>query len=708
MIPLPRRAAAALAAGLALVLAAPAVARAQDGAAAPALRRFALVAGVNDGGPGRPRLHYAVSDATRVAHVLQQVGGVAPGDTLLLADPGEAALRGALGDLAAQVQRARGAGRIEVVFYYSGHSDEEGLLVRGARVPYADLRRWLEALSADVRIAILDSCSSGAFTRGKGGQRAAPFLVDTSTRVTGQVILTSAAADEAAQESDRIGASFFTHYLVTGLRGAADASGDGKVTLSEVYQFAFHETLARTERTRSGPQHAEWDIALVGAGDVVLTDLHGGGATLVLPEALAGRLFVRDAGERLVAELRKVAGQPVELALDPGEYRVTREQGGKLVEAKVAVPAATRTPLLAALFTPVPRELTALRGDEPADLASAPLDLAIFPPMSLNGDRAVVNRVQLGLIASRTTRLRGVGIAPVLWADEDVRGLQLAYVGNSARGDVAGVQLSLIANVSGSLSGFQSTIGLNVVRGDVWGVQGSTFGNWAGGQVTGLQSSTIMNYAGAITGLQLAVASVAGELTGAQIGLVNVGGDVHGAQVGLVNVARRAHGAQVGLVNVADELEGAPVGLLSLVANGEQRLLALVDADGMMRTELLLGSRTFHTLWTGAFQQTGGSVRVWTGFGLGAHLAVRERLFADVDVIGQTVPGDGSDLLGTIRALAGWQATEHLAVVAGPTLNVFLSDGLDAGVGGALSRELDVAQGNVGRVWLGFVVGTRL
>jgi hypothetical protein len=179
-------------------------------------------------------------------------------------------------------------------------------------------------------------------------------------------------------------------------------------------------------------------------------------------------------------------------------------------------------------------------------------------------------------------------------------------------------------------------------------------------------------------------------------------------QPGLIaSRARRLDGGAVAGVQLSP-VKGAPVGLLSLVANGEQRLLALVDADGMMRTELLLGSRTFHTLWTGAFHQTGGSVRVWTGFGLGAHLAISERVFADVDVIGQTVPGDGADLLGTVRALAGWQATEHLALVAGPTLNVFLSDGLDAGVGGALARELDVAQGNVGRVWLGFVVGTRL
>jgi uncharacterized caspase-like protein len=59
----------------------------------------------------------------------------------------------------------------------------------------------------------------------------------------GYAFLTSSSPDEVAQESDHIGASFFTHYLVSGLRGAADVTGEGKVTLNEAYQFAFNETL---------------------------------------------------------------------------------------------------------------------------------------------------------------------------------------------------------------------------------------------------------------------------------------------------------------------------------------------------------------------------------------------------------------------------------------------------------------------------------
>jgi len=62
-------------------------------------------------------------------------------------------------------------------------------------------------------------------------------------------VLTSSAADELALESREIRGSFFTHHLVSGLRGTADASGDGRITLSEAYQYAFDHTLTATAST---------------------------------------------------------------------------------------------------------------------------------------------------------------------------------------------------------------------------------------------------------------------------------------------------------------------------------------------------------------------------------------------------------------------------------------------------------------------------
>jgi hypothetical protein len=236
--------------------------------------------------------------------------------------------------------------RRELLVYYSGHSDEEGLLLGDERVSYAELRARIKALPADLRVAILDSCASGAFTRVKGGVRRPPFLVDASADMRGHAFLTSSAANEVAQESDRIAASFFTYYLVSGLRGAADVNQDHRVTLQEAYQFASQETLARTERTKGGPQHAAYEFELSGTGDMVVTDMRTTQASLVLAPDVAGRLTVREAGGGLVAELRKPAGKAIELGVEAGSYVVALDAGGGTVfEANATLASGERADL---------------------------------------------------------------------------------------------------------------------------------------------------------------------------------------------------------------------------------------------------------------------------------------------------------------------------------------------------------------------------
>ena len=298
------------------------------------LQRYALVLGANFGGADRPRLRYAVTDAERFARVLVDLGGVLPGNDIVLREPKLRDLTDALDALTRRLTEARRAhdaagGRTEILLYYSGHADEKGLLLGDDRYSYRTLRDRLDQIPADVRIAVLDACASGAFTRLKGGRARPPFLVDASADMRGHAFLTSSAANEAAQESDRIRASYFTHFLVSGFRGAADASGDGRVTLSEAYQFAFHETLGRTLDTKGGAQHPSYDINLSGTGDVVMTDVRQTTATLVLPEELEGRVFIRTPAQELVVELYKPPGRKVELGLEPGTYdvRVERAKG---------------------------------------------------------------------------------------------------------------------------------------------------------------------------------------------------------------------------------------------------------------------------------------------------------------------------------------------------------------------------------------------
>ena len=364
---------------------------ASPGVALPAtLHRFALVVGANQGGSDRPALQYAISDAEHFSRVLVELGGVSPANAVLLKQPRLRELEAALDDLRARVtetQRA-GGGRTELLVYYSGHADEKGLLLGEDRYSYRSLRDRLDDVPADVRIAVLDACASGAITRLKGGRLQQPFLVDESADMRGHAFLTSSSATEAAQESDRIKGSYFTHYLVSGLRGAADLSGEGKVTLNEAYQFAFSETLGRTVDTKGGAQHPSYDINLSGTGDVVMTDLRQTSATLVLGEALDGRFFVRNAKQELVVELYKPYGRLMELGLEPGAYEVRVEREAAALLAKPQVAEGTRVVLDPGQFTATTPEKTHRRG-EPA-----------VPPFAVSGRNRLDLRLGMWRIAS--------------------------------------------------------------------------------------------------------------------------------------------------------------------------------------------------------------------------------------------------------------------------------------------------------------------
>jgi hypothetical protein len=330
----------------------------------PALRRYALVIGSNTGGgSGRERLRYAGRDASMFADVLRQLGGVRQADLSLLEEPDARALDRELDVLVKRVRAERKRGqRVELVVYYSGHSDESGILIGGGRYDYGKLRERIRSVPADVHIAIMDSCASGSFTRTKGGTKVPPFLHDSSNRVEGFAFLSSSSADEDAQESDRIGASFFTYYFVSGLRGAADRNRDRVITLSEAYHFSYEHTLGRTQNTKHGPQHPAYDMHLSGTGDVVITDLRSTDSALVLPAALRGRVTVVDTRGRVAVELAKEAGEPLSLALPDDTYTVRVDNKSGAFQATVTLDRGGTTQLATGDLARVSRESTRARG----------------------------------------------------------------------------------------------------------------------------------------------------------------------------------------------------------------------------------------------------------------------------------------------------------------------------------------------------------
>lgn len=290
---------------------------------AAGVERYAIYVGANNGGKERSQLLYAGSDATSFKKAMLEVGGVPESNAYLLINPTKKEVNQAIENISKKIENSRQqASRTEFIFYYSGHSDEQALLLGENRYDYSTLKQTISDIPSDIHVVILDSCYSGNFIRTKGGQKKKPFLVDDSSVVSGHAYLSSSSETESSQESDEIEASFFTNSVITGLRGAADTSGDHKVTLTELYSYAFSETLKNTEDAKAGPQHPNYNITLVGSGDLVLSDFSASDSIVSIASSVKGKVILRDGNGKLVSEINKTDSMPVMLALPAGNYSV--------------------------------------------------------------------------------------------------------------------------------------------------------------------------------------------------------------------------------------------------------------------------------------------------------------------------------------------------------------------------------------------------
>jgi hypothetical protein len=292
---------------------------------------YAIVVGSTRGGAGQSPLEFAAQDAQRFAGLLIELGRTPKQHVQVMLDPSPEGVQLVLerlrGRLAAHAARGEGS---KLIFYYSGHARSRALSLGDAELPLDELRKALLALPSTLTVVVLDACQSGAFSGVKGAAPAADFSTSSvfDLRSEGVAVMASSTAAELSQESSELGASYFTHHLITGLRGAGDLDRDGMVSLDEAYRYAYHNTLSDTLRTRVGSQHATLETELKGHGNVPLTFTSDADAQLLLPATVDGRIVIQQRGRgAVVAELSKSLGSSLSLALPHGGYEVLVRRG---------------------------------------------------------------------------------------------------------------------------------------------------------------------------------------------------------------------------------------------------------------------------------------------------------------------------------------------------------------------------------------------
>lgn len=325
----------------------PLQAHAQGGREREFGQTLVLIVGWNGGGFGLPPLRYADDDALRFAATLgadssgllrpkmvvltqldAETAAHAPNANVVSGPPTRVRLRAAIDDFVRDLAASKKRHRVFVI--YAGHGLTNRLLLApsdGQDETFSgyELRAAVTQLAqanAHAEIFVfIDACRSQSLFTTRGGLDGPDLsaVIDNLEQQplgTQVGVLTAATSAKPAGELHRLESGYFSHVLLSGIVGAADADEDEHVSFGELAAFvSFHTQAMMGQRPWFSPPHGD-----LGS---VLFDHSRDNHRLVFPRGMDGHFEVRAAqGRPLFAELFKDKNQRITLSLPQGQYQV--------------------------------------------------------------------------------------------------------------------------------------------------------------------------------------------------------------------------------------------------------------------------------------------------------------------------------------------------------------------------------------------------
>jgi hypothetical protein len=211
-----------------------------------------------------------------------------------------------------------------LILYFSGHGvrDELGALylavkntsrsrLRSTAIKSDYIRESMDQSRSKRQILILDCCNSGAFAQGTKAATGVSIGTATAFEGTGygRVVLTASDSTQFAWEGDKIigetDNSLFTHFLVKGLEGEADTDSDGRITIDELYDYAYEQIVSITPKQTPGKWSYKQQGEIVLRQNTRIEDIK----PVALPEDLVNEI------EDIRPYVREIAVQKLERLL---------------------------------------------------------------------------------------------------------------------------------------------------------------------------------------------------------------------------------------------------------------------------------------------------------------------------------------------------------------------------------------------------------
>ena len=206
--------------------------------------------------PHMPPLFYTDDDAYQFyAFLKSPEGGAVPDHQLrLLID--ENATRSRI--VAAMQDIFSKAGPNDIaILYFSGHGkpgaflpyDNNGEL---NKIYHQEITQILESSKAKVKLCIADACHSGGMFASRGSYAALDTYYEYLAKADpGCALILSSKSDETSLEAKDVRQGVFSHYMIRGLKGEADANDDQVVTIMEVFNYVYHRVRSYTNNRQS-------------------------------------------------------------------------------------------------------------------------------------------------------------------------------------------------------------------------------------------------------------------------------------------------------------------------------------------------------------------------------------------------------------------------------------------------------------------------
>ena len=145
-----------------------------------------------------------------------------------------------------------------VLFYFSGHGNRSVFFAYDKSLYFSTLQAIFQQTKARRKFIFADACFAGTL-RQSGNQTA----TNKSNMGSNVLLFLSSRSDQYAQENNLLGNGIFTHFLLTGLKGAADVNNDSCITARELFNFVHPQVKAKTNESQIPVMWGKFDENMI-------------------------------------------------------------------------------------------------------------------------------------------------------------------------------------------------------------------------------------------------------------------------------------------------------------------------------------------------------------------------------------------------------------------------------------------------------------